>query len=629
MNQTNDFSDLVEAAVGRRAVLAGGLATAVGAFVFGGRGSVLGATAAGAEHPGLSARSELFGFTPVGPSTADKVVVPPEYEHQVLYRWGDSVRGEGPQLRPDAGNTAAEQAQQAGMGHDGMHFFPLPAKGSRVERGLLVMNHEFAESFLLFADGDSSSTLERVRKSQNAHGASVIEVEKVGTTWQVVAGGYSRRITANSPIAIAGPAAGDALLKTSADPTGSVVLGTINNCAAGQTPWGTYLTCEENFNGYFGTSGAASITQDMKDYGISAGGNGMGWWMQDTRFDVAAAPNEPNRFGWVVEIDPFDKNSTPVKRTALGRLKHENAFLAETEDGRAVVYTGDDERGQFIYKFVSATPWRESVAAGESPLDDGTLFVARFNDDATADDGKGVGEWLPLVHGTGPLTGARFPNQAAVMVRTRQAALALGATRMDRPEWITADPATGDVYCTLTNNSSRGGSSQPLDEANPRTANPWGHIIRWSEAGGDHAATSFTWDIFVLAGDPATASHKATPGIDPFGSPDGLAFDKFGRLWIQTDGRQPIACNNQMLVADPADPASIRRFLVGPKGCEITGLAFSQDHRTAFVNVQHPGEDGSVENPTAQSNWPDGPAGDRPRSATIAIRRRDGGVVGT
>jgi secreted PhoX family phosphatase len=306
-----------------------------------------------------------------------------------------------------------------------------------------------------------------------------------------------------------------------------------------------------------------------------------------------------------------------VKRTALGRLKHENACFAEGRDGQAVVYTGDDERGEFLYKFVSERDWRHLRRRGTSPLDRGTLHVARF-------DADGTGHWLPLVHGSAGLTAADgFVDQADVLIRARAAARAVGGTRMDRPEWVAVSPCDGEVAGTFTNNSQRG-SAYPTDAANPRGPNPWGHIIRWREHRGDHAATSFRWEVFVLAGDPANAAHGATPGIDAFGSPDGLWYDDDGRMWIQTDGSQPIACNNQMLVADPRT-RRIERFLVGPKGCEITGITATPDRSTVFVNVQHPGEGGTAANPTAVSSWPDGGL---PRSATIAIRRIDGRPVG-
>jgi secreted PhoX family phosphatase len=406
------------------------------------------------------------------------------------------------------------------------------------------------------------------------------------------------------------------------------VRGTANNCAVGKTPWGTFLTCEENYSSYFGTAAPGfAPTALMQAYGFAADGFGPDWWRTDARFDLAAEPNESNRFGWVVEFDPFDPGGKPVKRTALGRVKHENALVTESRDGRVVVYTGDDERGEFLYKFVGKRPWRDARRRRHDPLDEGTLYVARFDNGPVTGDGMGLGTWLPLVHGQPGLTSADgFADQAEVLVKTRLAARAVGATRMDRPEWVARDPKTGTVYLTLTNNSQRG-SAYPTDDANPRTNNTWGHIIRWRERKGDHGATTFEWDIFVLAGDPAQA-HGATPGIDAFGSPDGVRFDDFGRLWIQTDGSQPIACNNQMLVADP-DTGSVKRFLVGPRGCEITGLAFTPDHRTAFVNIQHPGEGGSVADPRSQSNWPDFDPNGRPRDATIAIRRSDGGIVGT
>ncbi|MEJ7764004.1 MAG: PhoX family phosphatase [Acidimicrobiales bacterium] len=626
---SNEFSDLVRTAVSRRAVLTGGMATAVAAFFGGGVGSLLTASPSAAEHPVLV--PGLIGFTPIAPSIDDAVVVPPGYAAQVLYRWGDSIQGPGtgPEFKLDASNTAAEQAQQAGTGHDGIEFFPLPGVGGS-QRGLLVLNHEFAESFLLFADGDVPWTADKTAKSQAAHGVSVIEVRLDGGQWTVVPSTNARRITASTPMTVAGPAAGHALLQTSADVTGRSVLGTVNNCAVGRTPWSTYLTCEENFNAYFGSSSTTVIPSAlMKRYGIGKNGFGPDWWKTDTRFDIAMEPNESNRFGWVVEIDPFDPTSTPVKRTALGRLKHENALFTESRNGRAVVYTGDDERGEFIYKFVSARPWRDAIAAGTSPLDEGVLYAARFENGKVAGDGKGIGKWLPLVQGQGTLTAANgWPDQATVLVNARAAATAMGATRMDRPEWFAVDPNEDTLYCTLTNNTNRG-TSYPTDDANPRATNRYGHIIRWDEKRGDHATTlPFEWDLFVLAGDPAQPAHGATAGIDAFGSPDGLGFDGDSRLWIQTDGTQPIICNNQMLAADPGT-GDIRRFLVGPKGCEITGLSFTPDQRTAFINIQHPGEDGTVANPRLQSNWPDFQPDGRPRDATVVIRRVDGGVIGT
>jgi secreted PhoX family phosphatase len=541
-------------------------------------------------------------------SEADDVIVPEGYVAQVIIPWGDPVSPEGPAFRFDGTNTAEEQAQQFGQGHDGMTFFPISRN-----RGLLAVNHEALDSAVsLFPSAPDYADPATVLKAQHAHGVSVTELELRRGEWRVASSHLARRIHANTPMELTGPAAGHPLLQTSADPSGRRVLGTVNNCANGSTPWGTYLTCEENFNGYFGTTAPGHVPNDlMKRYGVGSGGNP--WWLADPRFDLAVNPNEPNRFGWVVEIDPADPGSTPKKRTALGRLKHENAGFSEAADGRAVVYTGDDERFQYLYKFVSAKAWRR-YRRGSSPLDDGTLYVARF-------DADGTGTWLPLTAGAVP----GYATQGDILIDTRGAAAAVGATPMDRPEWVAPHPfEPGVAYGTFTNNTNR----TTTDAANPRPANAFGHILRWQNTGGDHGATTFVWSMFVLAGRGLGTGDGSTvtPG-DAFGSPDGLAFDPDGRLWIETDGSQPVPSNNQMLAADPVT-GDIRRFLVGPKGCEITGWTMTDDQRTMFVNVQHPGEAASdPANPASQSDWPDRRG--RPRSATLAIRRQDGGKIGT
>nr|WP_229730669.1 alkaline phosphatase PhoX [Egicoccus halophilus] len=345
---------------------------------------------------------------------------------------------------------------------------------------------------------------------------------------------------------------------------------------------------------------------------------------------MARNPNELRRFGWVVEIDPMDPTSTPVKRTAMGRFKHEGATVTESR-GRVVVYSGDDQDGDYVYKFVGTRPWRAELARGRSPLDDGTLYVARFDDD-------GTGVWLPLVHGRGPLTAANgWVDQADVLIRTRQAADAVGATPMDRPEWVAVHPRNDDVYLTLTNGAGWAGN------VNPRQPNPYGHIVRWTETHGDNTATTFAWDLFVLAGDPAYDARVELDADSMFGSPDGLWFDPDGRLWIQTDvsnsaqlrpqaGHDNLG-NNAMLAADP-DTGEIRRFLVGPRGCEITGVVTTPDQSTMFVNVQHPGESTPAigaptpADPQAVSSWPDHDPAGRPRSATVVIRRIGGGKIG-
>ena len=576
---------------------------------------------------------QALSFTAVPASLRDTVVVPPEYEYQVIYRWGDptGIGSALPAFRPDASNTAEDQALQAGMHHDGMHFFPL---GSDGRRALLVLNHEYTDEQQLHADGAAPLTAAKVRKSQHAVGVSVIEIERLPSGWrQVLPSGYARRIHARTPMHIAGPAAGSALLQTAADPSGRVVLGTLANCAMGVTPWGTYLTCEENFHGYFGADKSLGGTSDAaaRRYGTTPGGQWVDWYRFDERFDVLKHPNESHRFGWVVEIDPMDPTATPVKRTALGRKCTESATCKLTRDGRVAVYMGDDARFEFIYKFVSRDRVRPGgYAANRDLLDHGTLYAARF-------DASGQGAWLELTNGDNG-----HADQAEVLVHARLAASARGATPMDRPEWVAIHPRTAEVFVSLTNNSQRGAPGRPaVDAANPRANNLGGHIMRWTEAGADAAATTFTWNHFVLAGDPAvpgTDTRYPSPQADAFGAPDGLHFDSAGLLWIQTDmsgqaigkGTYVNLGNNALLCADLAT-GSIKRFLTGPNGSEITGCVVTPDRSTLFVNIQHPGETSDSGGARANSAWPDGsePGSARPRSAIVAVRRRNGGAVGT
>ena len=580
-------------------------------------------------------------FQPIAASTEDLLRIPEGYVAEVLFAWGDPV-SDGPAFRSDAGNSAADQAQQAGMHHDGMHFFPFMEDGKPSSvHGLLCINHEYTDEGLLHRGGPADWNHEKTVKSQNAHGVSIIEVRRDGNApWQVVRpSNYARRITARSPMRISGPAASSPALRTSGDRRGDVVFGTLANCAMGFTPWGTYLSCEENFHGYF--NGIATPTAAQQRYGIRAGGAGLRWHQHDARFDVATEPNEPNRFGWVVEIDPWNPGRPPIKRTALGRFKHESATVTLAADRRVVVYMGDDEAFEYIYKFVSQDRFDEkNPAANVHLLDRGTLYVARFGE-------GGQGQWLALQHGSKGLDAAGgFAEQADVLINARAAADVLGATKMDRPEWIAVHPHSGEVYCALSNNRQRGAEGKaPVDGANPRADNRFGHILCWREAGGDAAAKEFTWVPFALAGDPGSddPAKRGTVRGDAFANPDGLRFDAQGRLWIQTDisarslGEGDFAAmgNNQVLVADLAS-GQTRRFLTGPRGCEITGLTGTPDGRCIFLNVQHPGETpGGVSDPaqpTAISGWPANQfprvTGGRPRSATVVITRFDSGVIG-
>ncbi len=617
------LGDIVRTRFERRSLLRIGTVLGAAAFVGVGYDSLT------SSHDKVSRTtvSGLLGFTAVAASSDDTVQVPVGYRAQVLIPWGTPIRSTAPAWRKDASNSAVEQSQQVGTHHDGLSYFPADgADGNR--RGLLVLNHEYSDHTLLHADGDEPMSREKSDKTLAALGVTIIEVAESAGQWAVVDSPRNRRITGVTPVTFSGPVGPDHPAIRGDQPP----LGTLNNCSNGTTPWGTYLACEENFNLYFGTDAAGwSATAELARYGLTADGGGYRLHTVDPRFDLAANTYESNRFGWVVEMDPKDPTSTPVKRTALGRFKHESATLVES-NGRVVVYSGDDQDGEYIYKFVGDEPWRDVMAGGRSPLDVGTLFVATFNDD-------GSGQWRPLRFGAGPLTaGSGWRDQADVLRRTRQAADAVGATRLDRAEWIAVHPTRKGVYASLTNGSGWGGA------VTPRSPNPYGHIICWRERDDDNTATLFTWEIFLLAGDPAHDRRATVDDADVFGSPDGLWFDPDGRLWIQTDvsnfllgdaasGHDRIG-NNAMLAADP-DTGDLRRFLVGPRGAEISGIAMTPDQRTMFVNVQHPGEATSAigsptaRNPRVVSNWPDHDPAGRPRSATVVIRRTDGGKVGT
>ncbi|MCJ8206022.1 PhoX family phosphatase [Pseudomonas sp. RGM2987] len=627
-NQSTDLEKIV--GLSRRSFISAG--ALCGAAMFLGGNLLSRSVLAAAVSEG---NSRLLGFKSIAAATTDTITLPPGYKSSVLISWGQPLKKNAPAFDPSGNGTARAQEVQFGDNNDGMSLFPFPGDNNRA---LMAINNEYTNYRYLFPHGGQPQSAEDVHKAQASEGVSVIEVQRRrGGQWQFVQESrYNRRIHGNTPIRLRGPAAGHDLLKTSADKSGKKVLGTFQNCANGMTPWGTYLTCEENFTDCFGSSQSdLQFDEAQKRYGATVTSREINWHLHDPRFDLAKNPNELNRHGWVVEIDPFDPDATPVKRTALGRFKHENAALAQTNDGRAVVYMGDDERGEFIYKFVSRERINHRNAkANRNLLDHGTLYVARFDaGDGNPDHPKGKGQWIELTHGKNGLDASSgFADQAEILIHARLAASAVGATRMDRPEWIVVSPKDGQVYCTLTNNSKRGEDGQPVDGPNPRAKNVYGQILRWRTDRDDHASKTFSWDLFVVAGNPTV--HAGTPKAgssninaqNMFNSPDGLGFDKAGRLWILTDGDSSNAGdfagmgNNQMLCADP-DSGEIRRFMVGPVGCEVTGISFAPDQKALFVGIQHPGENGG-------STFPEHLPNGKPRSSVMVITREDGGVIG-
>ncbi|MCP8899431.1 PhoX family protein [Gilvimarinus xylanilyticus] len=586
-----------------------------------------------------------IGFTPVPVALGDQVdvvTVPYGYTARPFFSWGDKVVKGAADWRSDASNTAAEQELQAGQNNDGMHFFPFPDAPN--EHGLLVVNHEYINDTLHpngptvteNSQGQKQRPMQEVLKEQAAHGVSVIEIKKdADGQWQkVYPSHYNRRLTANTVMDISGPAAGSAAMKTLQDETGRRVLGTLNNCSMGVTPWGTYLICEENWKNYF-------VNRDEQDwqnrpahkrYGISAEANSYYnyWESADERFDATPKAeqkrggyvNEPNRFGWVVEFDPFDPESRPVKRTALGRLVREGCTCVMADDGTMAFYSGDDTRGEYVYKFVPEGKFRaDAPAANRDLLDKGTAYVAVYHAD-------GTGEWRALVQGENGLTPENgFATQADVLINLRGAADVVGATPMDRPEWVAVHPQTTDGYVSLTNNYKRGvDPDQPLNAANPRADNDHGQILRWREFDQNPAAEKFHWELFLLAGpvlqtQPKPGEFAALEG-DRFSCPDGLWFDGDGRLWIATDydELEPEYAGqgtNQLLCADPVT-REVKRFMTGPVGAEITGLTGTPDGKTLWFNVQHPG-----------LSYPASDGVTRPRSTTVVVTKDDGGVIGS
>lgn len=713
-----DFASVLEARLSRRNLLKGSFGLAAGSFMsFGLAGCN--------DSKSESSNAFSLGFTAVAKGLTDELRIPGGYTVTTLYRLGDPINTLTPSYANDGTDTAASFQFRAGDHHDGMAYFGLNSSGlakdlSNVGRGLLCMNHENITQIFLHTVAEvgagfptASRVVSQIDKEVHAHGVSVIEVVRSGSFSVNKLSGFNRRYTAASDMTLSGPAAGDDLMVTPYSLTGVATRGTLNNCANGTTPWGTYLTCEENWAGYFKRQTSASLssakeTAAQNRYIGSGASNGSYGWANPTGGDTsgnglydrwnisqtgadatADYRNAANTMGWVVEIDPYAPASAPRKRTAMGRFGHEGAQPAKAVVGKPIVYyMGDDSRGEYIYKYVSTQNWSASDAnggltSGDKYLDDGKLYVATFA-------ANGSGTWTELNIADAAIAAAAygFADQADVLINCRIAADVVGATPMDRPEWTGVHPVTGEIYVTLTNNSDRGktgtttgGKSRALDAANPRyyndgegnTGNVNGHIVRIRETGDDHAATTFTWDVYLFGAEDdqfgnTSINLSGLTDDNNFSSPDGLWFSQAvpGLMWLQTDdGAYTDVTNCMMLAALPgkvgdgrtvtvdnlavpanaganqsvtsyagknATPATLRRFLVGPKGCEITGITETPDGKAIFVNIQHPGENtgaGVIGTPASfESHWPDGGSA-RPRSTTIVITKDNGGLVGS
>lgn len=664
-SKNETFAAVMDRELSRRSVLRGGIGLAAVGLLSG-----AGLTGCNATNSTTSNSKVTLGFDSIRGAKLDAVVVPDGYNAQILAPWGTPLNSLAQEWQADGSNTATDQANALGMHHDGMHFFPINNSSSD---GLLCINHEYIDQAALhpsgptFDNNDLRLNIEEVRKEINAHGVTVVRIQLNNGIWDVIeSDNFNRRFTGATTMNISGPVATKALLETPLSTDGSEVRGTLNNCGNGYTPWGTYLTCEENWPGYFVNT--ETQTADQSRIGIDAKNSRYGWddlgghidehEDEFKRFNISPDGadasqdyrNEANGFGYIVEIDPYDNQSRAVKRTALGRFRHEGCVCGKLTEGLPVVfYSGHDSRFEYIYKFVSDALWNiadadsyDRLAVGAKYMDYGTLYVARFDD-------SGSGAWLPLTMespvqqkeslATGVL-GDHFNSLADLILNTAGAADLLGATPMDRPEWGAVDPIDGAVYMTLTNNTQR---TTETNAANPRLNNGTGHIIRWQE--GDNAK-QFTWDIFVFGAPADSVPEVNRSGLDylnQFASPDGLTFDQRGILWVQTDNGSPELSeytNDQMLAVVPsqlitedgqldtlnaANQGALKRFFVGPNGSEVTGLAFTPAQTELFLNIQHPG------------NWPYSrdasevtPVGIklRPRAATVVIRKNAGGEIG-
>ena len=657
-NKSNNptFDSVLEKRVSRRGLLQSGSAMAALGMM-----SSFGLSACSSSSKKSGAKTATLGFESINGSKTDAVAIPEGYRASILAPWGTPLNDDAAEWKDDGSNTPQDQLNSVGMHHDGMRYFPIDGSS---DDGLLVINHEYIDEDALHPNGQTMDAetgkrtiADEVRKEIYAHGVTVVRITRTNGTWQVIKNdAYNKRFTGATEMEIAGPLAGDPALITKFSPDGTSARGTLNNCGNGYTPWGTYLTCEENWPDYF--TNRAELTESQERIGVSNGNTRYGWDEvagdasetndEFARFDTTPSGdsavmdyrNESNGHGYIVEIDPYSPNAMAVKRTGLGRFRHEGCVPGLVQEGQPVVfYSGHDARFEYIYKFVSDAVWDPAdatpsnrLATGAKYMDQGTLYVGQFNAD-------GSGKWIPLTLTTATESGTLadlFASEAEIILNTAGAGDAVQATPMDRPEWTAVDPITGTVYLTLTNNTSR---TEDTNAANPRLNNKFGHIIRWDE--GD-SVTEFTWDIFVF-GAPANGlvdeNLSGLSDLNQFASPDGLVFDERGILWIQTDnGASELTeeTNDQMLAIIPSAMAqgevvnannqtNLKRMFVGPNGCEVTGLAFNPAYTSFFANIQHPG------------NWPYSsdaaevtPAGMtiRPRAATVVIEKLDGTAVG-
>ncbi|WP_274629211.1 PhoX family protein [Arvimicrobium flavum] len=642
-NPTHNLTmgEIISARFSRRGLLKGALAVSAISTTVGPMALIAADTARAATA------ASAFAFPEVDAGVDADHHVAQGYDADILLRWGDPIFADAPEFDP-VNQTADTQRRQFGYNSDYVGYVPMPGAEDPSSHGLLVVNHEYTNEHLMFpgivkiVDGKpevAAADQARVDIEMAAHGGSIVEIRKAEGKWQVVKDSpHNRRITADTEMAISGPAAGHDRMKTGEDPAGRKVLGTLNNCAGGVTPWGTYIMAEENFHGYF-------VGELPADHAEAANYDRLGvpdatyaWGKYYSRFDVSKEPNEPNRFGWIVEVDPFDANSTPKKRTALGRFKHEGAESIVAPGGQVVFYLGDDERFDYVYKFVTTGRFNpDDRAANMDLLDDGTLYVARFDTD-------GGMEWLPLTHGAGPLTQENgFNSQADVVIETRRAADLLGATKMDRPEDVQPNPKNGHVYVMLTNNTKR--EADQVDAANPRAKNAFGHIIEIIEDGGDFAATKGRWEVLLQCGDPSVAEvgatfSTATTANGWFGMPDNCAIDAAGRLWVSTDGNNPKATGRTdglwAVDTEGEARATSKLFYRVPVGGELCGPVFTPNDETLFLAVQHPGDGGDdwegfgrasyYEDPSTR--WPDFKDDMPMRPSVVVITRQGGGKIG-